>query len=147
VDPNACVAFVADVSSEAATALAEAGLAMVRFMRQPPVSQLGGQVCCKVGPDLQAEVALMKQFETSALQLFHAFTRADRAAATRCSGMDSAWKKCGSVVDKVLRDDISIEAVVGRVFWALHHLLHQCGVVHNNVKPSNILSRVRIEQF
>ncbi len=45
---------------------------------------------------------------------------------------------CGLVVNKVLGGEVSIEAVVGSVFWSLY-LLHQGGVIHNDVKPSNIL--------
>ena len=147
--------------------LAEAGLAMVRMMKQPPelhgfvpvvlptlfrqtaiaclhrsssgvaVFQLSDQECCKVGADLTAEIAFMKMFENSVLQVF------PRLIECGVSG-DNVFRHgfrmelCDLVVNEVLRGDLSIEAVVGSVFWSLY-LLHEGGVVHNDVKPSNIL--------
>ena len=149
-------------------AIAEAGVAMVRLMLQPPEShgyvpvvlptlfgqaavsclhrssssgvavfQLSDQECCKAGSDLTAEVAFMRKFENSVLQIF------PRVGQSGVSG-DKVFKHgfcmelCGLVVNKVLGGEISIEAVVGSVFWSLY-LLHEGGVIHNDVKPSNIL--------
>src|SRR6185437_4483241 len=97
------------------------------------VFQLSDQECCKAGSDLTAEVAFMRKFENSVLQVFPCIGKSG-ASGDKVFKHGFCMELCGLVVNKVLGGEVSIEAVVGSVFWSLY-LLHEGGVIHNDVKP------------
>ena len=104
------------------------------------VMKLSETVCCKMGPKnvLDKEVEVLKSCGNFCVQVFALLC--SNLEETRCEAYPYGFRLelCDSLVAAVLEEEVKLEHGLASLFWAFK-ILHEHGIVHNDVKPRNML--------
>jgi hypothetical protein len=86
----------------------------------------------KIGPRVQNEVEILKQLQGCEPKVCPRLLRSDK---------DSLCFSLGEDVQGVF-EEVSVKILASQLFWHLY-LIHECGIVHGDIKPSNVLRMSR----